>query len=305
MDFFQGSSPPNFISFCLANQPGDEPQTQTNSAADIPDQHIQTIVSVGTSSTIRGSQLSPPPFPPIKPPRSPSSTDSNVDVTSYADEKLQLLEQAQQQSEGHTAENSERGEQETGRGITEGPSSTGIEAQVTTPLFRTSTPTPGVAGETDELNLTQLETGLTIAPCSRTILPELLPTNVTPAEMSAASFLQVETDESSSLCDVPKLPTGTPKVRWLSDETGTEEAGDTSSQASAPQLYAYLPIGNVADTAGEGSSTDTFAAIPDSMRPSTSAAQDPKIRELSGRSRAVLKQYFDDDASTITFPLGH
>ena len=305
MDFFQGSSPPNFISFCLANQPGDEPQTQTNSAADIPDQHTQTTVSVGTSSTARGSQLSPPPFPPIKTPRSPSSTDSNVDVTSYADEKLQLLEQAQQQSKGHTEENSERGEQETGRGITEGPSSTQIEARVTTPLFRTSTPTPGVAGETVELNLTQLETGLTITPSSMTILPELLPTNVTPAEMSAASFLQIETDESSSLCDVPKLPTGTPKVRWLGNETGTEEAGDTSSQASAPQLYAYLPIGNVADTAGEGSSTDTFAAIPDSMRPSTSAAQDPKIRELSGRSRAILKQYFDDDASTITFPLGH
>ena len=91
----------------------------------------------------------------------------------------------------------------------------------------------------------------------------------------------------------------------MGDETGTEEAGDTSSQASAPQLYAYLPIGNEADTAGEGSSTDTFAAIPDSMRPSTSTVQDPKIRELSRRSRAILKQYFDDDASTITFPLGH
>ena len=305
MDFFQGSSPPNFISFCLANQPGDELQTQTNSAADIPDQRTQTIVSVGTSSTVRRPQLSPPPFPPIRPPRSPSSTDSNVDVTSYADEKLQLLEQAQQQSEGHTAEDSERREQETERGIPEGPSSAGVEARVTAPVFRTSTPTSGVAGETDELDLTQLETGLTIAPSSRTILPELLPTNVTPAEMSAASFLQIETDESSSLCDVPKLPTGTPKVRWLGDETGTEEAGDTSSQASAPQLYAYLPIGNVADTAGEGSSTDTFAAMPDPMRPSTSAAQDPKIRELSGRSRAILKQYFDDDASTITFPLGH
>ena len=121
--FFQGSSPPNFISFCLANQPGDDQQTQTNSAADIPDQHTQTTVSVGTSTNVRGSQLSPPPFPPIRPPRSPSSTDSNVDVTSYADEKLQLLEQAQQQSKGHTEENSERGEQETEMGVTEGPSS--------------------------------------------------------------------------------------------------------------------------------------------------------------------------------------
>ena len=269
MDSFQGSSPPNFISFCLAKQPGDELQTQTNSAADIPDQRTQTIVSVGTSSNVRRPQLSPPHFPPIRPQRSPSSTDSNVDVTSYADEKLQLLEQAQQQSEGHTAEDSERREQETERGIPEGPSSAGIETRDTAPVFRTSTPTSGVAGETNELDLTQLETGLTIAPSSRTILPELLPTNITPAEKSAASFLQIETDESSSLCDVPKLPTGTPKVRWLGDETGTEEAGDTSSQASAPQLYAYLPIGNVADTAGEGSSTDTFAAMPDPMRPST------------------------------------
>ena len=299
MDFFQGSSPPNFIFFCLANQPGDEPLTQANSAADISDQHTQSTASVGTSTNARGPQLSPPAFPHMKPPRSPSSTDSNVDVTSYADEKFQLLEQAQQQSKGHTEENPERGEQETGKGITEGPSSTEVEARITTPLFRTSTPTPG------EFNLTQLETGLTIAPSSRTILPELLPTNVTPAEMSAASFLQHETDEGSSLCDVPKLPTGTPKVRCLGDETGTEEAGDTSSQASASLLYAYLPIGNEAETAGEGSSTDTFAAIPNSMRPSTSAAQDPKIRELSGRSRAILKQYFDNGASTITFPLGH
>ena len=305
MDSFQGSSPPNFISFCLAKQPGDELQTQTNPAVDIPGQRTQTIVSVGTSSNVRRPQLSPPPFPSIRPPRSPSSTDSNVDVTSYADEKLQLLEQAQQQSEGHTSEDSERREQETDRGILERPSSAGIETRDTAPVFRTSTPTSGVAGETKELDLTQLETGLTIAPSSRTVLPELLPTNITPAEMSAASFLQPETDESSSLCDVPRLSTGTPKVRWLGDETGTEEAGDTSSQASAPQLYAYLPIGNEADTVGERSSTDTFAAMPDPMRPSTSAAQDPKIRELSGRSRAILKQYFDDDASTITFPLGH
>ena len=41
------------------------------------------------------------------------------------------------------------------------------------------------------------------------------------------------------------------------------------------------------------------------MRPSTSAVQDSKVRKLSGRSRAILKQYLDEDASTINFPLGH
>ena len=175
MDFFQGSSPPNFIFFCLANQPGDDPQTQTNSAADIFNQHTQSTTSVGVSNNARELQLSPPPFPPIKPLKSPSSTDSNVDVTSYADEKVQLLEQAQQQLDGHTEENPEGGEQRTERGITEDPSSTGAEVRATTLFFRTSTPTPGVTSETAELNLTQLETGLTIAPSSRTTLPEFLP----------------------------------------------------------------------------------------------------------------------------------
>ena len=112
-------------------------------------------------------------------------------------------------------------------------------------------------------------------------------------------------DEGFSLCDVPKLPTGVPKVRCLDDGTGTEEAGNTSSQASGNPLYAYLPVGNEAENAGKGSSTDTFAPIPESMRPSTSAAQDSKVSELSGLSRAIFKQYFDEDATTINFLLGH
>ena len=32
--------------------------------------------------------------------------------------------------------------------------------------------------------------------------------------------------------------------------------------------------------------------------------EDPQLRELSGRSRAILKQYFDEDSSTVNFPLG-
>ena len=305
MDFFQGSSPPNFISFCLANQPGDVPQTQANSSADISNQHTQATASVGVSNNAREPQFSPPPFPPIKPPKSPSTTDSNDDVNSYADEKFRFLEQAQQQFEGHTEENPAGGEQETEKGITEDPSPTEVGAQTAPLFFRTSTPTPGVTSETAELNLAQLETRLIFASSSRTALPELFPTSVIPAEASAVSFLQHETDEGSSFCDVPKLPTGTPKVRCLDDGTGTEEAGDTSSQASGLPLYAYLPVGNEAENAGERSSTDTFVPMPSSMRPSTSAVQDSKVREISGRSRAILKQYFDEDASTINFPIGH
>ena len=56
---------------------------------------------------------------------------------------------------------------------------------------------------------------------------------------------------------------------------------------------------------GEESSSEVFAHIPDPSQPSTSAPHDTTIRELSGRSRANLKQYFDEDTSTISFPLGY
>ena len=56
---------------------------------------------------------------------------------------------------------------------------------------------------------------------------------------------------------------------------------------------------------GEESSSEVFAHIPDPSQPSTSAPHDTTIREFSGRGRAILKQYFDEDASTISFPLGH
>ena len=92
-----------------------------------------------------------------------------------------------------------------------------------------------------ELNLTQLETGLTIAPSTRTMLPELLPVANPAAEVLAVSFLQTETDDGSSSCDARRLPTGETKVRFLDDSTGAEETGDTSSQASGPPLYGFVP----------------------------------------------------------------
>ena len=304
MDFFQGSSPPNFISFCLANQSGDDPQVQANTSADIPSEHVLTTTSAGMSNVVRGPQPSPPPFPPTRPPRSPNSPDSNVDVTAYADEKVLLLEQVQEQEEGQVAKDSEIREQEIEENATEDPSAAGIEPQNSTLFFQTSTPTKNLPSDSAGLNLTQLEAGLTIAPSSLTALPELVTTCGTSVNVSAASFLQHETDEGSSVCDAPKLPTGVTDVIYLDDVTGTEEAGDTSSQASGPALYNFQPVGNATETAEE-SSVDTSIHRPDIMRPSTSTGKDSKVRELSGRSRAILKQYFDEDATTINFPLGH
>ena len=321
MDFFQGSSPPNFISFCLENQNNDESQirntTSSNNLAEVPQRPLpitmprprsdliapsslssSNILAMPTAAVTGGAQDTATP--------SPFSVDSDFDVTAYADEKVLLFERAQEQEERQIAKSSELGEQEVEESVPEGSLTVGNEIRSSTLPFQTSTPTKDLPSESARLDLSQLEAGLTVAPSTQTELPELLTTRGNTTNMSAASFLHHETDESSSICDAPKLPTGVADIVYLDDITGTEEAGDTSSQASGPALYSFQPVGGAAETAGE-SSVDTPIPHPDNLRPSTStsAEQGSGIRELSGRSRAILKQYFDQDATTINFPLGH
>ena len=222
---------------------------------------------------------------------------------------FQLSEEAQrsapQQLEGQGKRTLGEGAQLNSESVPKVVPPAGVETPTNPLLFRTSTPTQDLTRASTELNLTQLETGLTIAPSSRTTLPELLPVANPATKISAVSFLQTETDDGSSSCDAPRLPTGEAKVRFLDDSTGAEETGDTSSQASGPPLYGFVPPSAANAKTGEDSSSEVFAHIPDPSQPSTSAPHDTAIRELSGRSRAILKQYFDEDASTISFPLGH
>ena len=98
MDFFQGSSPPNFIPFCL-----DEQHSQNDST---PNPETNTNP---TSNKVS----SPPTFPPLRAStsqtlakvlNSPHSTDSNVDVTAHATEMAPRMELAQTSTEPETQE---------------------------------------------------------------------------------------------------------------------------------------------------------------------------------------------------------
>ena len=80
MDFYQGSTPPNFISFHLGIENTEEGQTP---ASDFSIQSASNVMP------------SPPPFPPLRAPISPSSTDSNFDITAYAEERVRVNEHAQ------------------------------------------------------------------------------------------------------------------------------------------------------------------------------------------------------------------
>ena len=304
MDFFQGSIPPNFIFFHLRNENTEEGQTPAS------DSNIQSTPNV---------MPSPPPFPPLRAPISPSSTDSNVDVTAYAEERVRVYEHAQGLTStpnidpvGKDPEKIGESEEVKGRQTTqaqEGATNVSpndpIQTDPNSPFIRASTPTPGASNTQLEMNLTQLESGLRVATSSRTTLQQLLPAANPNNETSDVSFLQLETDDSSSFCDAPELPQGETKVRFLYEGTETEEAGDGTSHLSCPELYSFIPAPHNPSSSGEDTLTRAPKDSTVESRPTTAGPPHPELRELSGRSRAILKQYFDEDATTVSLPLGH
>ena len=153
MDFFQGSLPPNFISFCLENYP---PEDQTWPAGP-----SQTQPSI-TRDVVPEVLASASAF------YSPQSVTSEVDVNSYAEAMVQHLESKQ----GTDQDNQVAGRQ---------------EGELTTPdvleeqtdqavLIPRGASTPIPVGETEEshLSLTALASALVIATSSGSQYPELL-----------------------------------------------------------------------------------------------------------------------------------
>ena len=128
---------------------------------------------------------SPPPFPPIRAPISPSSTDSNIDGIAYAEERVRV----QRLTTALSIDPVGKGSEETGKseeaerrevlqsqeGATNVSPKTLTQTDPLPSFVRTSTPTQGASNTVQEMNLTQLESGLRVATSSRTALPELLP----------------------------------------------------------------------------------------------------------------------------------
>ena len=171
MDFFQGSSPPNFISFCLEHQNVDEPQVQSNTTTGSPTGPPQRPVPISMPS----SAPSPPPFPPVRAVLSqtmqmavdsPFSNESNVDVTTYADEMVQRMEISQNLIGVDPARHDD-----------EGPFTAQIptaQATIWDPEFvRSSTPNPSNQPGATVVSLSQLESSLSNVPKTQADLPEL------------------------------------------------------------------------------------------------------------------------------------
>ena len=200
MDFFQGSLPPNFISFCLDNQNADEHQSQTNTAVLNLAEPSQSSIPVPVLRATPNPVPSPPPFPPIRAVLSQTlqmvadslfTNESNIDVTAYADEVVQRME-ASQGLTGTDQANLTEGEPPTAQ------SQNAQSMNQASGFVRASTPTPLEQTRTEVVSLSLLESSLSVVPQSQTDLPELQFTRDQVRETPTVTYLQSDGEASSS-----------------------------------------------------------------------------------------------------------
>ena len=302
MDFFRGSSTPNFISFCLEHQNVDEPQVQSNTTTGNPTGSLQRSVPISMPSSVP----SPPPFPPIRAvlsqtapmtADSPFSNESNNDVTTYADEMVQRMETSQGLIDDGLARHDE-----------EGPFTDQVPAaQVTIqdPEFvRSSTPNPSNQSGAVVVSLSQLESSLSVVPRTQADLPELQVNQDRTQEVSETSFLQSEGNSSSSIIEPPPLPGRNDQTKVSGEYSDTNQTLESAGHSEIPALYGTNPFDSVPLSRGssESGSENHDPGLPGTSRAGL-AVQGEVLRDLSGRGRATLKQYFETE-DPYTFPVG-
>ena len=168
-----------------------------------------------------------------------------------------------------------------------------------------NTPFPPSEGVSLDSSLTQLESTLRVATTSRTQLPELLSAHDSSREQSDLSNSRSNEDNDSSIYEVPALPSGEAKVRFLADLSEAEKTAEEVSHVDLPLLYGNNPVASESGTEG-GDEMDSISHEVRPSRPSSSTVRrlDDGLPELSGRSRALLKTYVDE-AKSFNLPLGH
>ena len=297
MDSFRGCIPPNLISFRLENQTTEvvdvpaEP-TATTSAASPPIETDPQIQNPGVSQELSRSRAEDV--------TSTHSADSDPDVTSYAESMVQQMQQAQL----ITAQENDQPESAQPQGQEPVNDPPGIMS-TTTENRRSSTPIQSDEEEIQEADLSALESALRVIEASESQLPELRNRNESGPLDGSGVQPRTDEDNASSVCDVPSLPGGDPKVRFTEELGEEEESTGESSRLVPVELYGRPPFGPESEiecereTSSEGQPLGTGKT-----RTAGGSSSQGKLPELSGRSRAILKEYFDL-ASPIRLPVGH
>ena len=235
MDSFRGSIPPNFISFRLENQTTEivdvpaEP-TVTTSAASPPTETGPRIQNPGVSQELSLSRSEDV--------TSTHSADSDPDVTLCAESMVQRMQQAQL----ITAQENDQLESAQLHGQEPVNDPLGVMS-TTTENRKSSTPNQSDEEGIQEADLPALESALRVIEASESQLPELR--NRDESNPLDGSGVQPKTDEdnASSVCDVPSLPGGDPKIRFTEELGEEEESTGESSRLVPVELYGRPPFG--------------------------------------------------------------
>ena len=302
MDSNQGSTPLNFIPFRLENLLKENAPAPTTSQAN-----PVHATSEGSASDPKGHLLektcglTAQSQENIEKDSPSNSQGSSIDVTTYAESVVQRMEQQQVpvlQQVGTPKMDLNN----------DGSLNTDAKAKTSTdPEIRRSS-TPILSEEEDEARddaLSALESAVRVIITSESQLPELR--DGTEPELVNVSGAPSRTDEenASSVCDAPALPEGGPQVQFLAGQSEEEKTIEETSQVDPVALYGFNRFNAESETQG-GDETNTEIQIP-----GTSEDPIPKCQlshsglpDLSGRSRAILKECFDE-ASPIRLPVGH
>ena len=298
MDSYQGSTPLNFIPFRL-----ETPSKENTSAPTLP--QVSSPVNAEDSTTLieghkRGEADTSEPQPEAKHGGSAGSQDSDTDVTVYADSMVQRMEQTQSPAtkDSSLPPSASSQSQELTSG-TQGLMPTILEER------RSSTPIQSEEEGRQDVNLSALESALEVVMTSGSQLPELRDRE--DPNQSEASGIQSKTDEdnASTVCDVPALPGGDPKVRFAVSRSEEEESTEESSRLVPVELYGYPPFAPETETECEGDTSSKKQPLgPGNTCGTSGGLSQDRLPDLSGRSRAILKEYFEE-AFPIRLPVGH
>ena len=295
MDSFRGSIPPNFISFRLENQTTEVVNTPANPSDSVStsnplSEQTEQVQHPATSQESHGQRIDEA--------TSSHNADSDPDVTTYADNMVRQLEGAQTSSLPQE-ETEQRGQfSEVNLDTPKDP----VITPITEPR-RASTPLSDNVGETPSADLSALESAFRVAGTPGSQLVELVDIDLSANTTGDSPTLQQDTEAASSVGDAPPLPGGEVRVRYLTEPSGDEGATDQSSVIAPVALYGSHPFSHASGTDG-GDETGPDPHVPGTSGPSSGqGATQKEPPHLSGRSRAILKEYFDESPSS-RFPVG-
>ena len=281
MDSFQGSSPRKFISFCLENPREENCQTPDPALVQVPT-GISDIISESKSHSDQ---------------QTTSREDgSDEDINAYADNIVRLKEGSILSGTEHTVD--------TGAQAKQVPDHTTVGLNEASQI-RTSTPVPVSQGDALSTSLTSLESALRVTTTAGSSWPELVPVTIPLVrEHSFRDTTLRSEDTKSSVYEVPALPGLAAQKIPPTEMSETEKTEDEISRLEYQHAQNVTFGDTESGTEGGEESDPSTRIIPQAESQSSGHVANVPVQELSGRSRAIPKQFFDETPS-FYLPVGH